>query len=120
MSNIRIIIVLAFLLNAFIKSDLYSTCETGTPSDKNDCFDRISEDEKEREWHCCYATQTPKTTSSTTTTSHRCDLLGEDEYNDINGYIQDEQANKDFTLNVECNQTYISLNLLLLILLFCF
>ena len=46
--------------------------------------------------------------------------MGEDEYNDINGYIQDEQANKDFTLNVECNQTYISLNLLLLILLFCF
>ena len=62
MANIRIFIFLAFILITFIKSDLEYSCEqTGTPSDKNECFGRISEDEKWKGWHCCYATRTPRT-----------------------------------------------------------
>ena len=62
MANIRIFVFLAFVLITFIKSDLAYSCEqTGTPSNKNECFGRVSEHEKWKEWHCCYATRTPRT-----------------------------------------------------------
>ena len=63
MANTRIFIFFAFILIAFIKSDLEYSCEkAGTPSDKNECFSRISEDDKEEGWHCCYAIRIPTAT----------------------------------------------------------
>ena len=115
MSNIRIIIFLVFILNAFIKCSTESDCQNGVqPSENNECYDRISEDEKEREWHCCFVVKT--TTSTPTSSSRECQLLGEDDYNDIDGYIRDELAETGYTFKVECNQSYIILNLLLLLL----
>ena len=175
----RIFIFFAFILIAFIKSDLEYSCEkAGTPSDKNECFSRISEDDKEEGWHCCYAiritTATPasprrvsgstgvpgaasvsgstnisgSTTGSITRHHGRstsksgsaspvsegsaapatggsgienvCELLDEDEYNDINSYAQELQSGKDYTVTLECYQKYVTFNLLFLIILFYF
>ena len=63
MANTRIFIFFAFILITFVKSDLEYSCEkAGTPSDKNECFSRISEDDKKEGWHCCYAIRTPTAT----------------------------------------------------------
>ena len=121
MSNIKIIIFFIFALNTFIKSSTTDCINTVNPDTKNVCYDMLTDDEKEM-YKCCYRTKT----NSAGTVSYDCDLLVEDEYNYIDGYIQevkedDSSINK---LQVECDQSLshqLCLNLfLLLIVLFCF
>ena len=139
MANTRIFIFLAFSLITFIKSDLAYSCEkTVSPSDKNECFGRISEYKKWEGWHCCYATQTPRSRrvsgstgvsasarvfrstsgsgsgpggstpqhgsaaiSGTGKVENVCELIYEDEYNDINSYAQELQSGKAYTVSLE-------------------
>ena len=121
MSNIRIIIFFIFALNTFIKSSADACESTTSPDSKQVCYDKLTDDEKDM-YKCCYRTKT----NSAGTVSYDWDLLDEDDYNYIDGYIQevkedDSSINK---LQVECDQSLshqLCLNLfLLLIVLFCF
>ena len=109
MVNTRIIIYFFIIINTFIKCDVYSSCESSKPNDKYDCIDRISEDDKDDGYHCCFRKDTH---ISTSTVDKFCEILGKDDFNDIEGYKSDEKiANSDLSnVEVECHQSYIKLN----------
>ena len=108
MVNTRIIIYFFIIINTFIKCDVYSSCNSDKPNDKYDCIDRISEDDKDDGYHCCFRKDTH---SSTSTVDKFCEILGKDDFNDIEGYKSDEKANTGLSnVEVECHQSYIKLN----------
>ena len=108
MVNTRIIICFFIIISTSIKCDVYSSCDNSKPNDKYDCIDRISEDDKDDGYHCCFR----KDTHSTGTVEKFCEILEKDDFNDIEGY-KSEEIKKDSSLNnleVECHQSYIKLN----------
>ncbi len=110
MANTRIIIYFFIIINTFIKCSVWSSCENSVPNDKYDCIDRISEDDKDDGYHCCLRVNTYK--EGETTTTKTCKILEKDEFNDIDGYI-DDLLKGDNTLDnvdVQCHQSYIKLN----------
>ena len=79
MAYTRIIIYFFIIIFTFIKCDdveapIYNKCENKATNDKYDCFDRISEDEKDDGNHCCYS----KNTQATGVTTYKCRLTEED------------------------------------------
>ena len=119
MANIKIIIFCLLVLNTFIKSDL-SDC-VGVGNSKDECYGRLTDEDMGGTWKCCYRTHTE---ASGQVISHTCDLLSEDDYNYIDGYIESEEEGQTYDVKVECQksyQSYICLNLVLLLnVLFCF
>ena len=108
MVNTRILICLFLLVCSIVKCDVYQDCEYGVnPSEKNECFDRIDKDKKEQGYHCCFRTNY----ESDLTTNYECNLLDSDEYDDIEGYIEDvksyDTSKKDIKL--ECYQSNLKL-----------
>ena len=90
MVNTRIIIYFFIIICTFINcsdynNPLYKKCEKWNPNDKYDCFDRISEDEKNDGYQCCY--QKIKKTYGRGT-SYQCYLLDKEEYDDIDGFVK--------------------------------
>ena len=121
MSNIKIIIFFIFALNTFIKSSADACESTTSPDSKQVCYDKITDDEKDM-YKCCYRT----ITNNDGTLRYDCDILYEDDYNYIDGYIEEVKL-ADTTINklkVECDQSLshqLCLNsFLLLIVLLCF
>ena len=126
MANTRIIIYLFIIISTFIKCVNVGNCENAFPSNEHDCFDRISEDDKEDEYHCCFLLKT----MSSGTTNRECVLLEKDDYYDIEGYkdvLRSEEPGLE-TVDIECHQSYIKfdkykylmitlLNLVLLIIM---
>ena len=107
MVNTRIIIYFFIIINTFIKCDVYSSCQSSKPNDKYDCIDRISEDDKDDGYHCCFR----KDTHRTGTVEKFCEILEKDDFNDIEGYKSDAKENTDLSnVEVECHQSYIKLN----------
>ena len=108
MVNTRIIICFFIIISTSIKCDVYSSCDNSKPNDKYDCIDRISEDDKDDGYHCCFR----KDTHRTGTVEKFCEILEKDDFNDIEGYKSDEKkANTDLSnVEVECHQSYIKLN----------
>ena len=127
MANTRIIIYLFIIISTFIKCVNRGNCENASPNNEHDCFDRISEDDKEDEYHCCFLLKT----MSSGTTNRECVLLEKDDYYDIEGYKDDLLSDKSSGLDdvdIECHQSYIKfdkykylmitlLNLVLLIIM---
>ena len=115
MANTRIIIYFFIIINTFIKCSVWSSCENNVPNDKYDCIDRISEDDKDDGYHCCLRVDTYTGEARTTKT---CEILEKDEFNDIDGYIDDLlRKNTDGTLDdidVQCYQSYLKLNIYML------
>ena len=108
MVNTRILIFLFLIVCSIVKCSVYSDCENGVnPSEKNECVDRIDKDKKEQGYHCCFR----KNYEYDGTTNYECDLLESDEYDDIEGYIEDEKSDdtskKDIKL--ECYQSNLKL-----------
>ena len=105
MANTRIIIYFFIIICTFIKCDsgvnpLYAKCHSVAANDKYDCFGGITQDEKDDGNHCCYSKYIG---SSTGDISYGCDLLDQDEYNDIDG--TKETLIMDYGLrdiNIEC------------------
>ena len=113
MINGRIILFLFLLINTCF-ADYYDDCDQSTTPTSNpiDCHDRISEDDKEDyNIHCCHLT------NIRSTTTYECQLLTEDEYNDIEGYKDDLLRIDSSLTDVEivCNQSFININLVLLL-----
>ena len=107
MANTRIIIYFFVIISAFIKCDIYDICDGINPSNENECFDRISEDDKEDGYHCCHISSI-KTDG---TTEKECEILIKDEYNDIDGYKNEWiKDNKLKDAKVVCHQSYIKLD----------
>ena len=110
MANTRIIIYLFIIMSTFTKCDIYSNCENTTPNNEHDCFDRISEDDKEDEYHCCFRLNKMQDG----TTNRKCELLEKDEYYDIDGYEDDlvsEGSSSGLAdVDIECHQSYIKLD----------
>ena len=106
MANTRTIIYFFIVISTFIKCDIYKDCNDGNiPNDKYDCFDRIGEDDKEDEWHCCFIE------NHGTTIYYSCELLGKDEYNDISGFKKDYIVGESLSdAKIECHQSYIKLD----------
>ncbi len=115
MANTRIIIYFFIIINTFIKCSVWSSCENSVPNDKYDCIDRISEDDKDDGYHCCLRVDTYTGETRTTKT---CKILEKDEFNDIEGYIDDIlDKNTDGSLDnvdVQCHQSYLKLNIYML------
>jgi len=112
MAYTRIIIYFFIIIFTFIKCDgdeapIYSKCENKATNDKYDCFDRISEDEKDDGNHCCYSKNTPETG----VTTYQCRLLTRDEFDDID--VTEEVFARDERLKevkIECeNQSNIQI-----------
>ena len=108
MVNTRIIICFFIIISTSIKCDVYSSCDNSKPNDKYDCIDRISEDDKDDGYHCCFRVNT----HNAGTVEKFCEILEKDDFNDIEGYKSDEKkANTDLSnIEVECHQSYIKLN----------
>ncbi len=69
MANTRIIIYFFIIISTFIKCDS-SNCYKTSPSDKYDCFESISQDDKDDGYHCCYR----KNTDSNGNIGYECDI----------------------------------------------
>ena len=115
MVNTRIIIYFFIIICTFINcsdynNPLYKKCEKWNPNDKYDCFDRISEDEKNDGYHCCYR-KVKKTYGRGT--SYQCYLLDKDEYDDIDGFVKNllEKYEDDYvSVKFECeNQSNVQI-----------
>ena len=107
MVNTRIIICFFIIISTSIKCDVYSSCDNSKPNDKYDCIDRISEDDKDDGYHCCFRKNIYESTEE-----KFCEILEKDDFNDIEGY-KSEERKKDSSikkLEVECHQSYIKLN----------
>ena len=116
MVDIRVIIFLIFFMNVFINGQLTEKCQTDIPSDKYDCFDRIDEDKKE-DFRCCFRTNY----ESDDTQTHLCDLVGKEDFEDIEGYKEDELAATNFKkIDVDCYQYNLNIKKNSYFLLFIF
>ena len=107
MVNTRIIIYFFIIINTFIKCSVYSSCDSSKPNDKYDCIDRISEDDKDDGYHCCFRKDIYEDREEKS-----CEILEKDDFNDIEGY-KSEERKKDSSLKkleVECHQSYIKLS----------
>ena len=63
MFNIRAIILFVLLINTFIKNQNEESeypCEKINPSDKLECIDATTEDDKDLDRKCCYRIDTKK------------------------------------------------------------
>ena len=112
MAYTRIIIYFFIIIFTFIKCDgdeapIYSKCENKATNDKYDCFDRISEDEKDDGNHCCYS----KDTQTTGPTTYQCRLLTKDEFDDIDATEEDIATDEGLKeVKIECeNQSNIQI-----------
>ena len=112
MAYTRIIIYFFIIISTFIKCDddenpIYSKCEKKATNDKYDCFDRISEDEKDDGNHCCYSKDTPKTGPTT----YQCRLLIRDQFEEIDVTEEDIAAHEGLQeVKIECeNQSNIQI-----------
>ena len=110
MVNTRIIICFFIIISTSIKCDVYSSCDNSKPNDKYDCIDRISEDDKDDGYHCCYR-KVKKTYWRGT--SYQCYLLDKDEYDDIDGfekYLAQEYDDEYVSVKFECeNQSNVQI-----------
>ena len=108
MANTRIIIYLFIIISTFIKCVNIGNCENAPPNNEHDCFDRISEDDKEDEYHCCFRLNKMQDG----TTNRKCELLEKDEYYDIDGYedvlVSTEPGLEN--VDIDCLQSYIKLD----------
>ena len=107
MANTRIIIYFFIIISTFIKCVNYDNCEKNTPNNEHDCFDRISEDDKDDGYHCCFISSI----DLNGLTNRECQILEKDEYYDIEGYK--EELKNDLHLQkveVQCQQSYIKLD----------
>ena len=107
MVNIRVVVFLIFFMNIFINGQqLEKKCQTDIPNDKYDCFDRIDEEQKE-DFHCCFRTNY----ASDGTQSYQCDLVGKEDFEDIEGYKEDEIAGTSYEkIDVDCYQSHLNIN----------
>ena len=112
MAYTRIIIYFFIIIFTFIKCDdveapIYSKCENKATNDKYDCFDRISEDEKDDGNHCCYSKNTPETG----VTTYQCRLLTRDDFEEIDVTEEDIAAHEGLQeVKIECeNQSNIQI-----------
>ena len=103
MANTRIIIYLFIIISTFTKCDIYDNCDGGVPSNEHDCFDRISEDDKEDGYHCCFISSN----DLNGLTGKECQILEKDEYYDIEGYKKELIRNGKLSPEVKCHQSYI-------------
>ena len=118
MANTRIIIYFFIIICTFIKCDsgvkpieTRTKCIHERPNDKYECFNRISQDEKNAGYHCCYMKQS---IAYSQRVEYQCYLLDEDEYNDIdatehNYFEKYEERYRG--INIECDkQSNIQIN----------
>ena len=112
MAYTRIIIYFFIIIFTFIKCDddenpIYSKCEIKATNDKYDCFDRISEDEKDDGNHCCYSKNTPETGPTT----YKCRLLTRDYFEEIDVTEENIAAEEGLKeVKIECeNQSNIQI-----------
>ena len=112
MAYTRIIIYFFIIIFTFIKCDdveapIYSKCENKATNDKYDCFDRISEDEKDDGNHCCYS----KDTQATGVTTYKCRLLIRDDFEEIDVTEKNIALNERLKeVKIECeNQSNIQI-----------
>ena len=104
MANTRIIIYLFIIMSTFTKCDIYSNCDGRIPSNEHDCFDRISEDDKEDGYHCCFLSLT----NSGGNTQNECQLLDKDDYYDIAGCKRELKLERNLKdVEIKCHQSYI-------------
>ncbi len=104
MANTRIIIYFFIIICTFIKCDdkenpIYKKCENNAANDKYNCFDGISEDEKDDGYHCCYL----KKTDSNGRIEYKCYLLEKDDFDyieEIEDNFRQNEGLKD--VNIEC------------------
>ena len=114
MFNIRAIIFFVLLINTVIKNQNEASgdsCEKINPSDKLECIDATTEDDKDLDRKCCYRIDTKKDG----TKQFSCKLLNDDEYNYIEGYEEEElQDNINLQLiEVDCLQTFINIKMII-------
>ena len=93
-----------------------SICESSPnpSSDMYDCLDRENDDFEELGMHCCHRTNE----FTDGTTKYECEFfMGNDNYEDINGYIEGEKRDNPNYKNIyiHCFQRYISFNIVLII-----
>ena len=112
MAYTRIIIYFFIIIFTFIKCDdveapIYSKCQNKATNDKYDCFDRISEDEKDDGNHCCYSKNTPETG----VTTYQCRLLIRDDFEEIDVTEENIALNEGLKeVKIECeNQSNIQI-----------
>ena len=119
MINCRIILFLLFLINTCFSS-YWDDCDPSSipSSDPIECNDRLLEEDKEDyNVHCCHLANIRENT-----TNYECQLLVDDDYNDIDGYkanlMQQDSALIDVKIN--CYQSFININLVLLLCFYLF
>ena len=102
MANTKIIILFIF---AFIKIANSTDCEDSLENnDKNECFERETDDDKEKGKHCCFVTM-----KKGSNTYYACQLFYEEAYQ---AYKDGED---DYGLDdLQCRQSYLQFNYLCL------
>ena len=91
------------LLIAYINSDCED--ESYTPSKKKDCKDKLTDSDKnEGKSYCCFA--------EITDGAKGCWALTKDQYNDIDGYIKDEESYGLKVKTLYCNSLFLKLGLM--------
>ena len=114
MFNIRAIIFFVLLINTVIKNQNEASgdsCEKINPSDKLECIDATTEDDKDLDRKCCYRIDEKQDG----TKQFSCQLLTEDDYNDIEDFEEEElRYNTNLKLvKLDCLQTFINIKMII-------
>ena len=99
MINTKIIILFLFV---FTKIGSLDDCE-GSATDKNECFNLETEEDKDLGTHCCIRT----TIDSNVRYKYECELLYEDDYNDLSYYSESEGEKIGGKVTFDCHQSYL-------------
>ena len=101
-----------FLLS-IVEIQLNGNCK-GSANSIDECLEKISEEEKDYDYHCCLFTGKRK---DTTIQDSQCLLLDDQEYNSI-GDVEDSYQYQYDDPSIDCKSRYLNLSLLLIFVIF--
>ena len=116
MSSAKFIFLIIFLINfSQVYNGYGDTCDNiKNPSDKEECFDAISETEKDLNYKCCYRTE-----KKNDNTLIRCEFISDEDYNELDSYKKEEMELNQLTdLEIECSQNFINISMFVFFVLF--
>ena len=104
------IIFLLILLNFDISIEEADPC-SGIVSSTQECLEKLSDEDKEWGYKCCYYT------SKGTNALSECRILDKDDFEDINSVISDLKDRGFQDPNVDCKSKFLETTLLIILII---
>ena len=93
---------------------IYSDCDMIVPSKKKDCYEGLSDEDKEDFSYCCFFKGKKEKIGPY---GDACQPLTKEEYNNIKQYITDVESLGAQVDKLDCKSNYLNISLLILVIL---